>query len=410
LLWANGELTLLIHEPRSGARAAPGRAVTVRQPFALVGRGGGADLAIDDPDVSARHVYLHLDARGLFAVDLATRTGTRFGAPGTSTAWLAPGQSLELAGRRLEVLDLRVDGARPPAAPAGAFPCLLADARDGPLAHVSLDPAGPGAGAGPPWTLASELVFVGRSASCGVRLETTAVARIHAVLVRTAAAAFLVDLSGRGVLRNGRAIAAAAVLADGDRLDIGSARFTVRIAPVRHGSPDPTVPALASFGASFPTPPTPTELLPPPLPPGLLPAESQTALLAWMMSVLQATQTEMMRRQIDFQRELVQAVRTLHEDHQSFLDEHQRRVERIQDEMAQLREEIRRRFGTGPGPASPPPRALPSSRLGTAPAPQLNPEATAAWLLARVGQLEEEGRSSWKDLLDRLSGAPRPAR
>jgi pSer/pThr/pTyr-binding forkhead associated (FHA) protein len=416
-LWADGELTLGIYEPGASPGTAPARVVTVRRPYALVGRAGGADVAIDDPDVSVRHAYLHLDERGLFGVDLATRTGTRFGASGASTGWLAPGQALEVAGRRLEVLELRLQGAPLPA-PAldsdDARSSPLADAGDRPLARVTLDPAGPGPGAGgPPWTLNSELVFVGRSASCGIRLEPGAGARIHAVIVRTPAAAFLVDLSGRGVARNGRTIPTASVLDDGDHLEIGSARFVVHIEPAalrprRSGLPEPAAAAvLPTLAASSIA--TPAELLPPPLPPGLLPAESQTALLAWMMSVLQATQTEMMRRQVDFQREVVGAIRTIHDDHQALLAEHLRRVERIQDELAQLRDEVRRRLGSPPATGvapSPPLKPLPS-RTGPSPAPQINPEATTAWLLARVSQLDEENRSSWKTLLDRLSGAPR---
>ena len=71
-LWADGEFTLRVRDGGSD------RIVTVRRPFALLGRIAGSDVGIDDRAVSARHTYLHLDRRGLFGVDLATRTGTRF--------------------------------------------------------------------------------------------------------------------------------------------------------------------------------------------------------------------------------------------------------------------------------------------------------------------------------------------
>ena len=64
---------------------------------------------IDDPAVSSRHAYLHLDRRGLFAVDLATRTGTRVGPDRAPAGWLRPGDRLEIAGREIEVLALRLD-------------------------------------------------------------------------------------------------------------------------------------------------------------------------------------------------------------------------------------------------------------------------------------------------------------
>jgi len=43
----------------------------------IVGRAPDADIIIDDRAASARHAYLHLDPRGVYAVDLVTRTGTR---------------------------------------------------------------------------------------------------------------------------------------------------------------------------------------------------------------------------------------------------------------------------------------------------------------------------------------------
>jgi hypothetical protein len=40
------------------------------------------------------------------------------------------------------------------------------------------------------------------------------------------------------------------------------------------------------------------------------------------------------------------------------------------------------------------------------PPPPSDPQAATSWLLDRVNQLEQESRSTWKDLLGRLSGRP----
>src|SRR4051794_26668585 len=80
-LGADGEFRLRVGD------AGSGRVVEIARPFALIGRVAGADVQIEDRAVSARHVYLHLDRRGLFAVDLATRTGTRFGGAPRSAGW-----------------------------------------------------------------------------------------------------------------------------------------------------------------------------------------------------------------------------------------------------------------------------------------------------------------------------------
>ena len=112
-LWAEGGLRLRVRPPSGG----PARVARISRPFALIGRGAGADLRINNPSASTRHVYLHLDHRGLFGVDLATRSGTRFRGADRATAWLRPGDTLEVADHRIEVLDARADGQGPAGAP-----------------------------------------------------------------------------------------------------------------------------------------------------------------------------------------------------------------------------------------------------------------------------------------------------
>ena len=81
MLWFQGGFTL---------RISGGATVAVDVPFGVIGRAPGRALVIDDPAASSRHAYLHLDHRGLFAVDLATRTGTRVGPGGGLSGWLRP--------------------------------------------------------------------------------------------------------------------------------------------------------------------------------------------------------------------------------------------------------------------------------------------------------------------------------
>lgn len=99
-LWIDGEITLRIRNTTTGAD----RIVRVRRPYALVGRAPGADVCIDDPRASGRHLYLHLDHRGLYVVNLLSRTGTCDHEGPITTAWLRTGRRLELAGHELEVV------------------------------------------------------------------------------------------------------------------------------------------------------------------------------------------------------------------------------------------------------------------------------------------------------------------
>ena len=194
-LWADGGFLLRV----SGPGEAPGADVRVGRPFALVGRLEGADVRIDDRAVSGRHLYLHLDRRGLFWVDLATRTGTRSGGVEAPSGWLRPGDALEVAGRRIELRECRVRDPSPDGGPPPGD--LLADAGGLPLARVTLYPAHGGPAA--PRALGSELVFLGRGVCCGVRVEGASASRTHCVLVRTREGAFVVDLIGRGTWLNG---------------------------------------------------------------------------------------------------------------------------------------------------------------------------------------------------------------
>lgn len=400
-LWVQGAITLRVQGPGSDR----GRVMTIGRPHALVGRASGTDVGINDPAVSARHAYLHLDRRGLFAVDLATRSGTRVGAEGRAAGWLGSGQSIRIAGHRLDVLSCLINGSELVQTSAGDDDDPLADAGPAPLARVTLFAA---RGPSTPMVLGSELVFMGRSDSCGVRVEGGSAARTHCVLVRTRAAVYVIDLAGRGTWLNQRPLRGASTLNDGDSLMIGTTQFEVRVEPpwpvrttlatIRQSPPTEIAPALggASGGSlDFPAPP-----------PGMVAAEGQEAVLAWMMGVIQAGQAEILRQQAEFQRSMALAVRQIHQDNSTLLAKHLERVNAINRELVSLRDEVRNKFT----PANTPFRPLlpPAAPLRIAPhSPPADSSAATSWLLDRVGSLERESRATWKDLLGRLNGPTR---
>ena len=222
-LWAEGRIVLWVEGPRF-----PARSVTIQSPYAVIGRVLGCDVRIPHPDISARHMYLHVDQRGVFAVDLATRTGSRFlraedpeGLGLVSidswtdhrderTAWLKIGESFLIADHKIEIVKARVehDSALVQLSEMEpikkGLPNLLGDTSpNAPLVGVTLAPLGSDQ---LPQALTSELVFVGSSGSCGVRIDDRSLPRIQAVLVRSAAGAYLVNLSGRDAYINGEPI------------------------------------------------------------------------------------------------------------------------------------------------------------------------------------------------------------
>lgn len=382
-LWTDAELMLRV----VGVGRESDRLVKVRRPFVLVGRGPDADVLIEDRTVSARHAYLHADPRGVYAVDLVTRSGTRIRGTDRPVGWLRPGDWIEIAGRRIELVRLRIDGV--PVDPPPSDAQLLADTERPGLASVTLEPHRTDE---PPWVLGSELVFLGWSAACGIQVKDPAVSRTHCALVRSAAGAFLVDLCGRQTWIEDQAVQGAAPLLDGDLLTLGSTQFTVRVQPTAQPAAGPLA-RLAEPADNLPV------LSLPPLSPDVLPAESQGALVTWLLGAIQGGQVEVLRRQGEFQRGLGQVLRQFQEDTAALLSAQLDRIESIDRELAAIRAEIERRNDPSPPP---PPNVEPLRIARPTPA---GPEgkATTAWLLERVNQLETENRSAWKDLLGRLS-------
>lgn len=409
-LWVNGDMMFRV----AGTAAEPDRLLKVRRPFALVGRSSDADIPLDDRAVSARHTYLHLDHRGVYAVDLVTRTGTRINGTGQMVGWLRPGDWIEISGRRVELVRMRIDDAV--IDPPHCAEDMLSDNEQVPLVSVTLEPR---RSADPPWVLGSELVFLGWSASCGIQIKDSSVARTHCALVRSPRGAYLVDLCGRQTWVEEKVVRGAAALHDGDILTIGSTQFTVRVEPPaasRNATPfprviprDETLRELATIETA-----QPHALMPfhapafPAIHPDLIPSEAQAALMAWMVGTIQGGQGEMLRRQGEFQAAMTQVLQRIQQDNAALLEAQLERIESIDRELAAIRAEIERR--NTPRTPPPPPNVAPL-RIAR-PAQTSEPgspesKASTSWLLQRVGQLEEENRSAWKDLLGRLSQSRR---
>ena len=409
-LWADGEMMLRVE----GSGGEADRVVRIKRPFALVGQAADNDVCVADPAASARHAYLHLDWRGLFVVDLATRTGTVIDGAERMVGWLRPGQSLEIAGRRIELLRARVQGAviDPP-------PCddemLASSACPSPLVGVSLEPR---RGRCRPWELGSELVFLGWSASCGIQVRDASAARAHCALVRTAETAYVVDLCGHHTWVDDRPARGGMALADGQSLTIGSTTFLARVSPAprlatgREVALSPSPPLVAHvFEPEVERSPATSPAL------DLVPAESQRALLSWLLEEARGSHGEAIRQQGEMQVALAGLIRQIQQDNARLLDAHLARIEKVDRELAALRDELARRpdtpssqasaKGSKPArPSAPPLRVAPMAR---SPADPGDSRASTAWILERVSQLEQENRSTWREMLSRFTRPPRRA-
>ncbi len=392
-LWVNGSFQLRWIDTQQRTTN-----VKIEQPFALVGRSESADLIIDDPEISQRHVYLHLDHRGVFAVDLDSRTGTQIdNASGSRSAWLTePGDGVTLVGHRIELIDFQVHSSSDE---SPVFLELIPEEDP----DCPLQPTG-------------RLIFLGRSHHSTLKFSGQEVARIHAILVRSHLGVFLVDLVGVNLAINGHLVRSTVTpIIDGQILTIGHHRLRIRIRPPAN--------TLTSYNTSEGLPEVPINELVPAAPP-----EVQAALASWVGQAVQAGQSELARQQQQFQKSLLSAVKQLYSDQEALFEKHLERIDRLQTELRTLRSELRRRLEgddetlaeipafnqkTAPDlpmlnePEFPPlhaPRAKPSDKEGR----------STTWLINRVQELEtevdKETRSTWRDLLDRVRRTDRNPR
>ena len=397
-LWVDGDMMFRI----AGTAVEPDRLIKPRRPFAIVGRVSDTDIVIDDRAVSARHVYLHLDRRGVYAVDLVTRTGMRINGVSQVVGWIRPGDWIEVAGRKIELVRVRYEGVV--ADPLACDDDLLADTGLAELPGLTLEPR---RSADSPWVLGSELVFLGWSASCGIQIKDSAVARTHCAIVRAPRGAYLVDLRGKQTWVEDQPVAGATPLHDGELITLGSTQFTVRVektSRVTHAPPSSQSTQLERI-PKLPKPIVENRELLPAMPfnTDLASPDAQTAFIAWMMGTIQGGQGELLKRQGEFQVSMTQMLQQIQRDNASLLTAQLERIESIDNELASLRTEIERRNA---GPTRPAPPDVAPLRI-TRPDPQANPtpesKASTNWLLNRVNQLEDENKSAWKDFLGRLS-------
>jgi len=390
-LWARGDMMFRV----AGSGTEADRLVKIDRPFATVGRARTADIPVNDRGASGNHAYLHLDPRGVYVVDLVTRTGTRINGNDLAVGWLRPGDRIEVAGRRIELLRIRIDGevVSPP-------PCtsdLLAEADRPDLPAVSLEPL---QGSDAPWVVSSELIFLGWSGSCGIQIRDESVARTHCALVRSPGGVSLVDLGDNQTWVEDQPVRGVAALRDGDLITLGSTQFTVRIGPAAagRGGASASLPAAPHQNHPLALYAPPVELLPAlsQIETGQLPAETRDNILAWMVGAIQGGQ----RQQGEFQIAVTETLRQIQQDSASLLSAHLSRIEKIDREIAGLRAELERRQAL-PAPPSVTPLRVPRPAPGAEPTSVSG--ASTTWLLDRVGQLENENKSAWKDLLGRIS-------
>jgi pSer/pThr/pTyr-binding forkhead associated (FHA) protein len=373
---ADGPLVLALRGPRGPMRRSFAR------PFAIIGRAPGADLMLDHPAVSRRHTYVQLIAGRLFAVDLASRTGTHWPDGPRPMGWLGSGTPVRIGPFRLEHRG-------PPEGdpPDGSSPTARPDQPTSPAPLLEfLDPtAQPST-----WSLEPALVLLGTSPACKIQLSGPGASRFHASLVRTPRGVWAVDLLGRGgILVNGVPTRAAR-LGHGDILQIGPHRIRLWYEPTEV-PPRPALPAVV---------PSATWLIPRAEP--VAPASRDPAAETLVVPLIHELGRLQQGMADQFQQGLAMMFRLfsgMHQEQMALVREELAEIRRLAEEQRALRTELERVTPSPPPAVVPPPRP---SRPPRPPRP--GAEEAHATLVRRLEALQEEQQGRWQNLLRSVMG------
>lgn len=401
---------------------APGLKV-LPQPFALIGRDPGADLVLDHPEISRRHAYLQVIRGGVFALDLETRTGLRWGGVNGSSGWLAHGQGLGIGPFWIRPQE-PPRGAEAEGLASGALPTERASDRPdlAPISLEFLDKSGQKLS----WRSRRAMVLLGRSPTCKLRLPGAEVSRIHAALVNTPSGLWAVDLLSReGILVNGTKVRSAR-LEGGDELRIGLNRIRVRAEA--EPSRGPRALALPMGGRTGVTSSPAAPEVRPILAAELEPTDS---LAMALLGDFRQAQQQMAEQ---FQQSLImmfQMFSGMHQDQMGLIREELAQIRRLAEEQDGLQAELARRsvdqaerpalrlVSAGPtaegrapatGPAAegrapdaePPRTAMPRPRPD--PGADRDPGDLHAALAQRLATIQEERQGRWQKLLGAVMG------
>jgi pSer/pThr/pTyr-binding forkhead associated (FHA) protein len=223
----------------AGPRAGDGESRGLPQPFAVIGRDARADVILDDPRVSRRHVYIQAVAGQVFWLDLESRTGTCDETGTRKSGWLAGGGLLEIGPFVIRrVGDGASAGAPGPREPGRESPLAVRAYGREPLPEVTLEFLN-GPSQSTVWPMNRVMSLVGSAKGCKFRLTDPSVSMFHAGLLRTPTGLWVVDLrGGRSISINSEPVRFGP-LSDGDVLGIGRYRIRLRCREPRAGAHDP---------------------------------------------------------------------------------------------------------------------------------------------------------------------------
>jgi hypothetical protein len=390
-------LRLLVEGPGDEASSV----YDFHQPFALIGHHERADLRLPHPEISQRQLYLQVLGGRVFGVHLSPRVPTWWDGTARASGWITKDETIAFGPYQLRLLLPALEATEdeslvdPLAITPDGEPVALELLREG---------ATPLRGA-----INRTLALIGHSLPCKVRIRDPRVSSVHGSFVRTPDGLWVVDLCGREGIRVNGIIARAALLEDGDIIELGGRRIRVRY----EMQPSAGTADLMPVGAEEHFPWAVDETPDPTIAPLAVPGGADMAALERVLGPVLDRFTDFQNQTFEqFQTMLtafMQMLGSMMTEQRQFVREEFQRIERLVQAGNAL---------PGPAPAALAPAAPQSPEArpdnGMAPpAPSLPPPSTTPsdaqmhlWLQGRIDSLRDQRASMWQRLLGFLRRPP----
>ena len=394
----SGPLRLLVEEPGGGA----GSVYDFHQPFVLIGHHERADLRLPHPEVSQRQFYVQVLSGRVFGVHLSARVPTRWGSAARSSGWISKGETIAFGPYQVRVLLPVLEAAENESLPD---PLAITPESEPVALELLREETTPLRGA-----INRTLALIGHSPPCRVRIRDPRVSSVHGSFVRTPDGLWVVDLCGREGIRVNGIIARAALLEDGDLLEVGGRLIRVRYEMRPSESSGDLVPIGAEEHFPWGGDQTPDPAI---HPLATIPSSADMAAFERVLGPVLDRFTEFQNQTFEqFQtmlQALMQMLGSMMTEQRQFVREEFQRIERLVQGGNERH---------GPAPQALPPsvpvaaEAEPEGAM-TPSTPFLPPCATAPsdtpmhlWLQGRIDSLGEQRASMWRRLLDFLRQLP----
>lgn len=217
----------------------------INSPFALIGRGPGNDVRLEEQTVSFRHAYLQAIGPRVACIDLHSVGGIKYqGAP--FSGWLTPQHVFQIGSSKLQLCGSHWAEEDPTLRPPLDFrPRDEQRPEYGPIPTVELELLNT-PHQGMKWPINRVITLIGRDERCRITVEDDRISRVQCSLLLLPTGLWAVDLLGKGgILINGESCRCG-LLTPGTELTIGPYKLAAHYPDLSAASALPPSPAPAS--------------------------------------------------------------------------------------------------------------------------------------------------------------------